>query len=56
MGNAFLISLVFPADLNERFPKVYSSAELVTVLISDEFDDRFKSGFCFQFPNCDTNL
>lgn len=53
MGNAFLIFLVFPAELNARFPKVYSSAELVMVLISDEFDDRFRSGFCFQFPNRD---
>lgn len=52
IGNVFLVSFVFLADLNGKFPGAYSSANLVIILISKEF----RSGFCFQVHNQDASL
>lgn len=56
MGNKLLISVVFPTVPNARFPEVYSSANLVMMLISDVFDSRFMSAFCLQFPDQNASL
>lgn len=53
MGNAILVSFVFLADLNAKFPGAYSSANLVIILISKELGMVSASRFTIRMLVCE---